>query len=135
MVAALLGDGAAARLVGRSEYCDWPEALVRDLPVVSRSAVDLSGKSGEEVDAALKQARKDGATSAHALDLAWLRDARPGLVLTQETCPVCDAAAGSVHAALDAAGLGRERALTLSPTSVDSVLAAMRTLGAALGEL
>ena len=37
--------------------------------------------------------------------------------------------AGSVHAALEAAGLERERALTLAPKTVDGMLHAMRTVG------
>ena len=43
MVAVLLGVPAAGRrLIGVSEYCDWPAALVSGLPVVIRSAVALT---------------------------------------------------------------------------------------------
>lgn len=40
MLGAILGvDGARRRLVGVSEWCDYPEALVEGMEVVSRSAV------------------------------------------------------------------------------------------------
>ena len=130
MVALLLGsEEASRRLIGVSEYCDWPADVVTGVHVVSRAAVDLSGLSGEQVEEALQQAKRDGLSSAHVLDVPWLMKARPGLVLTQDTCPICDAAEGSVHAALESAGLGRERALTLNPKTVDEMLTSMRSLG------
>ena len=86
---------------------------------------------GAQVEAALRAARRDGLQPAalHALDVDWLRRERPALLLTQDACPSCEAVAGSVHAALEAAGLERERALTLAPKSVDGMLRAMRTVG------
>ena len=136
MVAAVLGEaGAAARLVGVSEHCDWPAAVVAGKRVVTRSAVATrAGRSGAEVDAAVRAAREAGVGAAHTVDVAWLAAARPALVLTQDTCAACDAAEGSVHAALRAAGLGPERALTLRPVTVAGVLGSVRRLGAALGE-
>ena len=135
MVALLLSPEAArARLVGVSEHCDFPADLVRGKQVVSRSAVALrDGMSGEEVDAALKDAKARGVPSAYTIDVQWLARHRPGLVLTQDTCPACDAAAGSVHEALEAAGLGKRRALTLRPVTVAGVLESMQRLGDALG--
>ena len=136
MVALLLGsDLASTRLIGVSEHCDHPIEIVRGKKVVSRSAVALSDDmTGEEVDAALREAKKKGLTSAHVLDVEWLRLHRPGLVLTQDTCPSCDAGEGTVHGALEASGLGKERALTLKPVTVNDMLCSLRTLGDALGE-
>ena len=135
MIALLLSpEEARARLVGVSEHCDFPADLVRGKQVVSHSAVALrDGMSGEEVDAALKDAKARGVTSAHAIDVQWLARHRPGLVLTQDTCPACDAAAGSVHEALEASGLSKECALTLRPVTVAGVFEAMERLGEALG--
>ena len=86
---------------------------------------------GEQVEAALSAARRGGLEPAvlHALDVDWLRRERPALLLTQDACLSCEAVAGTVHAALEAAGLERERALTLAPKSVDGMLRAMRTVG------
>ena len=86
---------------------------------------------GEQVEAALSAARRGGLEPAvlHALDVGWLRRERPALLLTQDACLSCEAVAGTVHAALEAAGLERERALTLAPKSVDGMLRAMRTVG------
>ena len=50
IAALLVHDEAAARLIGVSEHCDYPEALVAALCVVSRSAVDLRGMDGAQVD-------------------------------------------------------------------------------------
>ena len=136
MLAHLLGEAKAReRLIGVSEYCDYPQALVRGLDVVSASAVQLKeGMSGEEVDTALKAAKSTGHKSAHTVDVEWLASKRPGIVLTQDTCKSCDAAEGTVHAALEAAGLERDRAITLKPITVGGMLDAMRTLGQVLGE-
>ena len=135
IVALLLGDEAAERLIGVSEHCDWPPSLVCGLPAVSRSAVRLhNGMSGEEVDAALKEAKASGLGAAHVLDIEWLATHRPGLVLTQDTCDVCDAGQSAVRSALLAAGLEPSRALTIAPTTVAQMLDAIERVGAALGE-
>ena len=60
MVGALLAaDEAAARLIGVSEHCDHPAPLVAGCRVVTRAAVDLRGMDGEQVEAALRAARRD----------------------------------------------------------------------------
>lgn len=135
LLSVLLGPvEARARLIGVSEHCDWPVEVVDGKRVVSRSAIELrEDMSGAEVDAALQAAKEAGLASAHVLDVQWLRSNRPGLVLTQDTCYSCDAPASSVHAALDAAGLGRDSALTINPTTVAAVLSHLRSLGEALG--
>lgn len=136
IVALILGEKeAAVRLIGVSEYCDFPAGLVRRLPVISRAVVPLDeGMSGAEVDAALKQAREAGLEEAHVLDVAWLDTHRPGIVLTQDTCRSCDAAEGTVLGALEAAGLSGERALTLAPVTVSEMLESVQRVGEALGE-
>ncbi|CAE8687978.1 unnamed protein product [Polarella glacialis] len=137
MLALLFGvrNRARQRLLGVSEHCDYPRWMVEGLHKVSKSAVDLrEGMSGAEVDSALKKAKQDGGlTSAHVLDVDWLAMRRPGLVLTQDSCAVCDATVGTVRGALEAAGLDPRCALTLAPVTVDQVFRAMRQLGAALG--
>ena len=83
-VAALLGgDEAAARLVGVSEHCDHPAALVAGRHVVSRAAVVLEGMDGAQVEAALRAAKQSGLEAAHVVDVDWLRRERPALLLTQ----------------------------------------------------
>ena len=47
----LVGElGLAGALVGRSEQCDWPPAVL-DVPVVTASRVDTSQLDGAEIDA------------------------------------------------------------------------------------
>ena len=132
---AILGDGGfAARVVGRSDYCDFPAAATR-LPVVSRSAVVVDeAATGAEVDAALKEAKRAGAKKPHVADVPWLRENRPGLVLVQDSCPACGAVEGTAHAALEAAGLDATRAVTLRPTTIAEIFDSVVDLGEALGE-
>lgn len=136
IVALLLGEKeASSRLIGVSEYCDWPEKLVRNLPVVSRTALPLEkGMSGAEVDMKVKKAKNAGLQSAHVLDVAWLASRRPGIVLTQDTCRSCDAAQGPVLEALQAARISSKCALTLKPTTVSEMLSSVKAVGLALGE-
>ena len=131
---AILGDdGFARRVVGRSEYCDFPEAALR-LPVVSRSALTVDeAATGAEVEAAMRRAKAAG-TKPHVADVAWLAEHRPGVVLVQDACPACGAVEGTAHAALEAAGLDARRAATLRPTTVAGVLESLLFLGDILGE-
>ena len=135
IVSLLLGkQQTAQRLIGISEHCDFPPEIVRNVPVLSRSTVSLqSGMSGAEVDAAMKAARANGVTSSHVVDTDWLGTHQPSLILTQDTCPACDASQGTVHAAIEAAGLPRSCALTLRPVTVAQVLTSIQSVGAALG--
>lgn len=136
IVCLLLGEKEAARrLIGVSEYCDWPVELVRQLPVVSQSAMPIrKGMTGAEVDAVVREAAEGGMKEAYVLDVTWLATHRPGIVLTQDSCRSCDAAEGTVLHALEAAGLSGERALTLVPATISEVIDCVRMVGDALGE-
>jgi len=56
IVAAL---GAGDQLVGRSHECDYP-ASVRELPVVSRPALELGGLTQAEIDVAVATRLRSG---------------------------------------------------------------------------
>jgi iron complex transport system substrate-binding protein len=56
IVAAL---GLGESLVGVSEECDWPPG-VEGLPVVTASRVETSSLSSLEIDAAVREAVRDG---------------------------------------------------------------------------
>ena len=70
-------------------------------------AARLVNFKGRDIAAAMKEARAAGLSEGHVLDVEQLAACRPALVLTQDTCPACDVPNGTVHAALEAAGLGR----------------------------
>ena len=102
----------------RQKLAQWKAELLNESEDTLAALQEQSRSTPEAVERASME-------SAHALDLTWLQEERPGLVLTQETCPVCDAAAGSVHAALDAAGLGsflrKAFDATLSRAELDAI--------------
>lgn len=134
LAAALLGEAETARrLVGVSEWCDFPPSAVTGLPAVTASALAARGNSSAQVEAEVSRLRAQGATEMYSVDVEWLRDVKPGVCLTQEACGACDATARGARAALQRAGLEPERAITLAPRSVQGMLDCVRLLGAALG--
>src|SRR5689334_1329669 len=79
--------GAGDQLVGRSRECDYP-ASVQRLPIVSRPALELSGLSQGEIDAAVSKRMQSG-ESLYLVDEELLRSLEPELILTQDLCQVC----------------------------------------------
>src|SRR6266498_896432 len=79
--------GAGAELVGRSHECDYPPS-VRDLPVVSRPALNLDGASPDDIDRAVAERMETGA-SMYEIDEVLLRELRPDVIITQNLCRVC----------------------------------------------
>jgi iron complex transport system substrate-binding protein len=91
--------GLGDQLVGVSDLCDYP-AEARHKPVVSRSLIDTTVLSSAEVEARMRALRTAGASPFH-IEAAVLRQEVPDLVLTQDTCDICDATAVDVQHALD----------------------------------
>ena len=79
--------GAGDELVGRSHECDYP-ARARELPVVSRPALELEGLGQAEVDAAVSAKMRTG-ESLYIVDEDLLRELAPDVILTQDLCQVC----------------------------------------------
>lgn len=77
-----------------TDLCDYPkEAATRTK--VSHSRFDLAGLSSAEVEARCAAAREKG-EGGWLLDVEWLAREQPGLVLTQDSCRLCDADAFTV---------------------------------------
>jgi iron complex transport system substrate-binding protein len=79
--------GAGDELVGRSHECDYP-AHVKSLPIVSKPALALEGKSQKEIDAAVAAHLATG-ESLYQVDEVLLAELRPDIVFTQDLCQVC----------------------------------------------
>lgn len=79
--------GARDMLVGRSHECDYPPG-VETLPVVSKPALRLEGLSQEEIDTAVSERLRSGA-SLYEVDEVLLRELAPDVVITQDLCQVC----------------------------------------------
>lgn len=79
--------GAGGDLLGRSHECDFPYE-VQSLPVVSRPALKLDGLLQDEIDTAVAERLRSGA-SLYEVDEILLRDLAPDVILTQDLCQVC----------------------------------------------
>jgi iron complex transport system substrate-binding protein len=122
--------GLGEHLVGVSDLCDYPLAA-RHKPVISRSRINTAILSSKEVEAKMRSLLERGESPFH-IDAAALRQNPPDLVLTQDTCAICDAAADDVQRALD--GIQPAPALLiLSPRTVAEILESVTAVGAAAG--
>src|ERR1041384_1725969 len=90
--------GAGELLVGRSHECDFPSEA-RELPVVSRPALNLDGLAQAQVDRAVASQLKSG-ESLYRVDEALLRRLAPDVVLTQDLCQVCAPSGNELSRAL-----------------------------------
>src|SRR5262244_1174604 len=122
--------GLGDQLVGVSDLCDYP-AEAKHKPVVSRSLIDTTVLSSTEVEARMRALRTAGASPFH-IEAAVLCQKAPDLVLTQDTCDICDATAADVQRALD--GIQPPpQVLVLSPRTVSEILASITAVGEATG--
>jgi iron complex transport system substrate-binding protein len=79
--------GAGGDLVGRSHECDYPLGAER-LPIVSKPALELSGLSQGDIDAAVSAHMQTG-ESLYVVDEGLLNSLAPDVILTQNLCQVC----------------------------------------------
>src|SRR5262245_42754082 len=112
IVAAL---GAGDQLVGRSHECDYP-ASVREIPVVSRPALELNGLTQDEIDSAVSTRLRSG-ESLYLVDEELLGALEPDVILTQDLCQVCAPSGNELS-----------RAITTLPTKPDVLYLTPRTL-------
>ena len=113
-----------------SDLCDYPSEA-QHKPVVSRSRIDTAVLSSAEVEARMRALQATGTSPFH-IEAALLRQQPPDLVLTQDTCAICDAAADDVQRALD----GIEpppQLLILSPRTMAEMLDSITAIGKAAG--
>jgi iron complex transport system substrate-binding protein len=122
--------GLGDQLVGVSDLCDYPPEA-QHKPVVSRSRIDTAVLSSAEVEARM-QALRVTSTSPFHIEAALLRQQPPDLVLTQDTCAICDAAADDVRRALDSIE-PPPQLLVLSPRTVSEMLNSIMAVGEAAG--
>ena len=111
--------GLQDQLVGVSADSDWPVDVVQTLPVVNTVSIDPSRLTSREIDAAASDGHSG--SSLYHVDADLLRQLRPDLILTQETCEVCAVSRRDVEVATRALGYSPE-VLSLSPVTLDQVL-------------
>jgi iron complex transport system substrate-binding protein len=122
--------GVGERLVGRSHECDFPPEI-RGVPVCTSSKVNADSSSAaidREVKSLLSQA-----LSLYEVNLPLLRELQPDLILTQAQCKVCAVSLDDVQRALGKWSGAQPRVVSLSPETLDDVLADLVKVGQALG--
>jgi iron complex transport system substrate-binding protein len=122
--------GLGDQLIGVSDLCDYPPTA-QQKPVVSRSRIDTAMLSSAEVEATMRALLAAGESPFH-IEAAMLHQAQPDLVLTQDTCAICDATAADVQRALDGIRPSPE-VFILSPRTVSEIFDSITAVGRAAG--
>jgi iron complex transport system substrate-binding protein len=122
--------GLGDQLVGVSDLCDYPPEA-QHKPVVSRSRIDTAVLSSAEVEATMRALLAAGESPFH-IEAAVLHQIQPDLVLTQDTCAICDATAADVQRALNGIRPPPE-VLILSPRTVSEIFDSITAVGQAAG--
>jgi iron complex transport system substrate-binding protein len=124
--------GLGDQIIGITDLCDYPpEAAIKR--VVCRSRIDPSILSSEEVEAEMHRILAAG-ESPYDLDVDWLRDAAPDVVLTQDLCYFCEVDAGTVGRAVAPIPIP-PRVLNLNPRTLDEILDSFLEIGRACQSL
>ena len=122
--------GLGEQIIGVTDLCDYPQA-VKGIRVVCRSRIDPSVMSSEEVEAEMHRILAAG-ESPYDLDVVWLSQAAPHLVLTQDLCYFCEVDAGTVRKAVDPIP-DPPQVLNLNPRTLDEILDSFLEVGEACG--
>ena len=120
--------GLGDQVAGVSDLCDFPPEA-RSKPVVSRSKVDPSVMSSEEVEAAMVRILTNG-ESPYELDQEWLVRESPDVILTQDLCHVCEVDAGQVTGMVSGMEV-QPRIVVLQPKTFEGILDSITQVGEA----
>ena len=123
--------GLAENVIGVSDLCDYPPDILKSKPVVSRSKVDPSVMTSEEVEAALHDLLRSG-ESPYELDYAWLARELPDIIFTQDLCHVCEIDAGEVNLAVKGMSV-QPRIVVLQPRTFDDIMNSIVEVGEVCG--
>jgi iron complex transport system substrate-binding protein len=117
--------GLEDQLIGVTFECDAPPDA-RTKPVVVRSAL-ASDLSAAEIDREVRERSARGEPLT-LLDVDYLRDVPPDMILTQDLCRVCAVPAGDVDAALSKLGCQAD-VVSLDPHTIDDIFATIGEVG------
>lgn len=121
--------GRGAELVGVTHSCDVPAEL-GPLPRVTRTEVPVGGSSAA-IDRFVREAAASG-KPLYQVEHTRVAALRPDLIMTQGLCAVCAVDESAAHA-LARALPGDVRVISLTPHGLDSTLAAIESVAAAIG--
>ena len=117
--------------MGVSDLCDYPPEILQTKAVVSRSKVDPSVMSSEEVESALRDILASG-ESPYELDYEWLARELPDIVFTQDLCHICEIDAGEVNLAVRGMSV-QPKVVVLQPRTLDDILDSITEVGEVCG--
>ena len=123
--------GLADSVIGVSDLCGYPPEILQTKPVVSRSRVDPSVLSSEEVEAALADILRRG-ESPYELDYQWLARESPDIIFTQDLCHVCEIDAGEVNLAVRGMAV-QPKVVVLQPRTFEEILDSVIEVGDVCG--
>ena len=118
--------GLIDSLVGVSDECRWPAEVVGK-PIVTAARIDPSTLSSLEIDQAVRDSLRDGA-SLYTVDTELIDALAPDLIVTQDLCAVCAVSSGELASACP---VGAEL-LSLDPRTLREVADTVRILARAL---
>lgn len=122
--------GLADTLVGVSHECDYPPAIVRELPKLTRSALP-HGLTSAQMDAAVSERLRRG-ESLYLLEETRLAELKPDLLITQELCDVCAVSYDAV-CNLSARLPGKPQVISLTPPNLTGIFQDIETVAKATG--
>ncbi len=118
--------GLGDQLVAVTHECDYPPEAA-SLPVVTRSTLDLVGRSGADIEDLVALAARDG-RSLYEVDTDAINRLDPDLVVAQDICDVCAIPADQVADELAGVHMIRQH-----PHSLADVLTDIEELADACG--
>ena len=122
--------GLGDQVVGVSHECDFP-ADAAGRPVLTRSSVDPSASSAE-IDRQVKRLFTQG-LSLYEIEEEALRELRPDLIVTQDTCEVCAVSLTAVEEATCRLLGAEAQIVSLKPMVLADVLDDLERVGVAAG--
>lgn len=123
--------GLADNITGVSDLCDYPPEILQTKAIVSRSRVDPSVMSSEEVEATLNEILRSG-ESPYELDYDWLARELPDIVFTQDLCHICEIDAGEVNRAVRGMSV-QPKVVVLQPRTFQEIMDSITEVGEVCG--
>ena len=118
--------GLKENLVGITHECDYPQEI-SDVRVVTKSLIDHSGSSSQEINRHISEALHSG-SGIYAIDNESLEFTNPDLILTQELCEVCAVSYSQVEESVRTL-TGKQTVLSFEPSNIGGILDSIIRIG------